>query len=158
MTGPSKPRPEAPLLFVASSGGHLVQLGMFARSLDDDRVWVSFRTADAVSALRAERVVWAYFPTNRSLVNLVKNTFLAFRVMRSIRPRVIVTTGAGVAVPFAYVGALFGVRTIYVESFARITSPSLTGRLIHPIAYRFFVQWPNLLSAFKKAEYRGTLV
>ncbi len=67
----------------------------------------------------------------------------------------VVTTGAGVAVPFCYAGRLYGARVVYIESFARVTSPSLTGRLVHPVATAFFVQWPQMLTHFRKAVYEG---
>ena len=50
-----------------------------------------------------------------------------------MRPAVIVTTGAGVAVPFAWIGRLLGARVVYVESLTRIEAPSLSYRLIRPV-------------------------
>jgi UDP-N-acetylglucosamine:LPS N-acetylglucosamine transferase len=146
-----------PVLLVASNGGHLLQL----KQLQDawapaDRVWVTFDKPDSRSLLDGEHVVFAFHPTNRNVPNLLRNLVLAFRLVRRLRPRAIVSTGAGVAVPFCYIGRLFGARIVYVESFSRIHEPSLTGRLVHPIAHRFFVQWPELASRYRKAEYRGT--
>ena len=67
------------------------------------------------------------------------------------------TTGAGVAVPFCYVGRLFGARVVFIESFSRITEPSLTARLVYPVANDFFVQWPELQSRFRRARFEGQL-
>jgi UDP-N-acetylglucosamine:LPS N-acetylglucosamine transferase len=78
-------------------------------------------------------------------------------LVRRLRPRAVVTTGAGVAVPFCYIARLHGARVIYIESFARVTEPSLTGRLVHPVVDRFFVQWPGMQQHFRKAEYLGAL-
>ncbi|CAE6440537.1 unnamed protein product, partial [Rhizoctonia solani] len=36
-------------------------------------------------------------------------------------------------------------RIIYVESFARVNSLSLSGKLVRPLADRFLVQWANLV-------------
>ena len=55
-----------------------------------------------------ERVVFAHSPTNRSLKNLARNLLLAWRTLRLVRPRVMLTTGAGVAVPFAWLARLSG--------------------------------------------------
>jgi UDP-N-acetylglucosamine:LPS N-acetylglucosamine transferase len=74
-----------------------------------------------------------------------------------LRPRAIVSTGAGVAVPFCYVGRLFGARVVFIESFSRTTRPSLTARLVYPIATDFFVQWPGVLPYFRRARYEGQL-
>lgn len=146
------------VLLVASNGGHLYQLvqlrELWAR---DARHWVTFDKPDARSLLAGEDVTYAFHPTNRHLGNLVRNALLAARVLRRLRPRAIVTTGAGVAVPFCYLGRLLGARVVYIESFARTTHPSLTGRLVHPIAYRFFVQWPEMQAHYRKAEYHGSI-
>jgi UDP-N-acetylglucosamine:LPS N-acetylglucosamine transferase len=146
-----------PVLLVASNGGHLLQL----KQLQDawapgDRVWVTFDKPDSRSLLAGERVFFAFHPTNRNVRNLLRNLVLAVRLVHRFHPRAIVSTGAGVAVPFCYIGRLFGARIVYVESFSRIHEPSLTGRLVHPVAHRFFVQWPELRPRYRKAEYRGT--
>ncbi|KAF4168745.1 hypothetical protein CNMCM6936_001165 [Aspergillus lentulus] len=57
----------------------------------------------------------------------------------------------------------FQLRTIYVESWARVTTFSLSGRLLLPFADRFLVQWPDLAGkqawrGMRKTEYAGTLV
>jgi beta-1,4-N-acetylglucosaminyltransferase len=146
-------------LLVASSGGHLFQLFQLRDGFDiDQRHWVTFDTTDAKSLLAGDNVTWAYHPTNRNVPNLLRNIGLAFKVVRRLRPRTIVTTGAGVAVPFCWVGRLFGARIIYIESYARVSEPSLTGRLVHPVAHEFYVQWPEMQEHFKKARYRGALV
>jgi UDP-N-acetylglucosamine:LPS N-acetylglucosamine transferase len=102
-------------------------------------------------------VVYAYAPTNRSVKNLVRNAVLAVRIVRRLRPRVVLSTGAGVAVPFAWAGRLFGARVVYVESFTRIEEPSLSCRLIAPIADRVYAQWPELPHAFPRARYVGNV-
>ncbi|PLB46937.1 oligosaccharide biosynthesis protein Alg14 like protein [Aspergillus steynii IBT 23096] len=54
-------------------------------------------------------------------------------------------------------------RTIFVESWARVTSLSLSGKLLLPFADRFLVQWPALegkraWKGMRPTEYVGTLV
>jgi UDP-N-acetylglucosamine:LPS N-acetylglucosamine transferase len=136
----------------------LLQLTALADAWRDvSRIWVTFDKSDARSLLRDERVVFAYGPTNRSLKNLTKNVVLACKILRQTRPRVIVTTGAGVAVPFAWVGRIGGARVIYVESLTRINGPSLSCRLIAPIAHRVYAQWPELAAAMPRAHYLGSV-
>ncbi len=74
-----------------------------------------------------------------------------------MRPKVIMTTGAGVAVPFAWIGKLWGARVVYVESLTRIDGPSLSYRLIAPVAKRLYVQWPELAQALPQARYVGNV-
>lgn len=143
---------------MASSGGHLLELLPLADLWPRERRhWVTFQQSDAVSLLAGERVTWAYHPTNRNLPNLVRNLGLALLMVRRSKVQAIVTTGAGVGVPFVILGRLSGVNTVYIESMARITSPSLTGRLIYPFAETFIVQWPELLRFFKRARSFGTV-
>ena len=121
------------LLLVASAGGHLAQL-WWARAFwgEHARVWVSFDEPHARSLLAGERVIWAHHPTNRHLPNLVRNLGLARRVVAEERPDAVVSTGAGVGVPFLWAGRLAGARTVFVEVFDRVDGPSLTGRLVAP--------------------------
>jgi UDP-N-acetylglucosamine:LPS N-acetylglucosamine transferase len=147
------------LLLVCSSGGHLHQLVALRPAWDGfSRMWVTFDRSDARSLLRDERVIHAHGPTNRNIPNLLRNLVLAARVLRRERPRVVLTTGAGVAVPFAWVGRLFGADVVYVESATRIESPSLTLRLVRPVATHVYVQWPELLQLLPSARYRGSVL
>jgi UDP-N-acetylglucosamine:LPS N-acetylglucosamine transferase len=146
------------ILLVASNGGHLLQLLQLADLWPRERRhWVTFKESDAVSLLGGERITWAHHPTNRNLPNLFRNLVLAFPMLRRSNIQAIVTTGAGVAVPFAIVGRLLGVNVVYIESMARITSPSLTGRLLYPFADTFIVQWPGLKRFYKHARCFGTV-
>lgn len=149
-------RHSSPLLLVCSSGGHLLQLLQLRGAWEDfPRLWITFDKPDARSLLRDERVLTAHSPTNRNLLNLLRNLRLAVRVIRAERPAAIVTTGAGVAVPFAWVGRALGVPVVYVESLTRVDSPSLSGRLVAPVASRLYVQWPELAGRLRGARYAG---
>jgi UDP-N-acetylglucosamine:LPS N-acetylglucosamine transferase len=144
------------LLLVSSTGGHLLQLVALGEAFEGfDRVWVTFDAADSRALLAGQQVVHAHSPTNRNVPNLLRNVVLAWRVVRGVRPEAVVTTGAGVAVPFAWVGRLFGARVVYVESLTRIDRPSLTYRLIRPVVSRTYVQWPEL--RLRGALYHGTV-
>jgi len=138
-------RSRSDVLLVCSSGGHLLQLvALGAAWRGYSRTWVTFDKSDARSLLAAEDVVFAYGPTNRSIRNLLRNLWLAARVVRRLRPSVLITTGAGVAVPFAWMARLYGARVVYVESLSRINARSLSCRLIAPVAERRYAQWPEL--------------
>src|SRR5205085_5628778 len=117
----------------------------------------TFDKSDARSLLADERVVHAYSPTNRHLGNLLRNFLLALRLVLRWRPRVILSTGAGVAVPFAWVGRLVGCRVVYVESLTRIEAPSLSCRMIAPVATRIYVQWDELRDALPRAHFSGNV-
>lgn len=143
---------------VGSSGGHLTHLYMLKPIWEkEDRFWVTFDKEDAKSLLNGEKVYSCYFPTNRNVKNLFRNTAVACRVLRKERPDVIISSGAAVAVPFFYLGKLFGAKLIYVEVFDRIDKPTLTGRLVYPITDRFIVQWEEQRKVYKKAINLGSI-
>ena len=145
------------MLLVCSTGGHLLQLAALRPAWDHlSRAWVTFDKSDARSILSDERVLFAHGPTNRNVPNLVRNLVLAWRVVRRLRPSVVISTGAGVAVPFAWIARLHGATIVYVESFTRIDRPSLSFRLLRPVTNRTYAQWPELAER-TGARYVGNL-
>ena len=48
-----------------------------------------------------------------------------------------------------------GKRLIYIESFAKVTSATLTGKLLYKFADQFYVQWKSMLKVYPKAIYLG---
>ncbi len=58
----------------------------------------------------------------------------------------IISSGAAVAVPFFYLGKLFGAKLIYIEVFDRIDKSTMTGKMGYPIVDKFIVQWEHMKS------------
>ncbi len=144
------------ICLVSSSGGHLIQLyALKSWWQKHERFWVTFRKEDAVSILNDEKTYWSHFPTNRNIKNLVKNLFLAYRILKNERPDIIISTGAGVSVPFFWLGKLFGSRLIYLEVFDRIDSPTLSGKLVYHFTDKFLIQWESQKVFYPKGEYWG---
>jgi UDP-N-acetylglucosamine:LPS N-acetylglucosamine transferase len=82
------------------------------------------------------------------------NILESFLLLSRMKPRVVISTGAGPAVPFSLVAKLaFGSSIIFIESLTRVNKPSLTGRLMYYIADHFFYQWPQLASFFPGGKY-----
>ena len=140
-------RPPAPVepggayrvLLVCSSGGHT-----HVRSSDDVR-----------STLVGEDVVEGHHPTTRNLPNLLRNVALAVRTIRRVRPDVVVSDGAGLAVPFFWAARAAGVRTAYLEVYDRVDGPTLTTRLVRPVCDLLMVQWPDQQTALPGSVLAG---
>jgi UDP-N-acetylglucosamine:LPS N-acetylglucosamine transferase len=157
-SAPSPRDSAASLLLVCSSGGHLMQmLELRSAWAPFPRTWVTFDKSDARSLLGDEDVIHAFGPTNRNAGNMLRNFRLARRLIRTRRPTAILTTGAGISVPFAWIAWLHRIPTIYVESVTRIEGLSLSGRMIAPIAKRLYVQWPEALAHVPRARFAGNL-
>jgi len=132
------------VLLVSSSGGHLAQLMCLRPWWEKhDRHWVSFDTGDAVAKLEGEDVTWAHHPTTRSLVNLARNATQARRVLDLYGPDVVVSTGAGVAVPYFWLRDRRRTSAIYLEVYDRVDTRTLTAKLCRPATDLFLVQWPE---------------
>lgn len=141
------------ILLVCSSGGHfraLQQLHPFWETYD--RCWVTFQTAQTEAALSQETVVWAFGPTNRNVPNLFRNLFLAWKLISKNKPDLVLTTGAGVAVPFIILAKLWGSQTAFVESITRAEELSLSARIVLPFLDALYVHWPQLKERYPNAE------
>lgn len=146
------------ICLACSSGGHLTHLYMLKPFWQEkERFWVTFDKEDAKSLLSSERIIPCYYPTNRSLKALLINTKLAWKVLREERPDLIISSGAAISVPFFYIGKLLGIKTMYIEIFDRINSPTLSGRLVYPVADRFIVQWEEMKQVYPKAINLGSI-
>jgi UDP-N-acetylglucosamine:LPS N-acetylglucosamine transferase len=147
------------VLIVCSSGGHLVQLHNLKPWWEQhDRIWVTFEKLDSKSLLAGESVTWAHHPTTRNLRNLARNLGLAWGLLRSYRPDLVVSSGAGVAFPFFLLARLLGHRTVYVEVYDRIDSATMTGRLCYPLSNLFLLQWEEQRHIYPKGIVIGNLL
>jgi UDP-N-acetylglucosamine:LPS N-acetylglucosamine transferase len=144
------------LALVCSSGGHFLQLYLLKELWKDyERIWVTFPGNDTEYFLSGEKVCWGYFPTNRNPINFFKNLILALQILSKERPDAVLSTGAGISVPFIFIAKIFRIKTIYIESLTRIDELSLSARLVYGVADHMFVRWPELAARYKKTEYKG---
>ena len=144
------------VLFVCSAGGHLSQLLQLRPWWENhERTWVTFDTSDARSKLVGETMIPAHFPTTRSLPNTVRNFRLATKVVAEFKPDVVISNGAGAAVPFFVIAKRRNIPTVYLEVYDRVDSRTLTGRLVEPLTSKFCVQWPEQQSLYPGSELTG---
>jgi UDP-N-acetylglucosamine:LPS N-acetylglucosamine transferase len=147
------------LAMICSSGGHLLLLHLLKSFWGQyDRFWVTFKKEDAVSLLEKEKTYWAFFPTNRNLFNLLRNTFVSIKVLVKEKPDVIISSGAGVAIPFFFLGKLLRKKLVFIEAYERIENPSLTGRILYPLTDVFILHWVEQKKHFPKGILLGQLL
>ena len=144
---------------ISSRGGHLFQL----YQLKDwwkryPRFWVTDRGEDSDYLLRNEKAYYGYFPESRNLFNAIRNFFLAFKILRKEKPNLLVSCGAGIAPPFFYVGKILGCKLIFIETFTFVKRPTLSGKIIYPIANLFLIQHKDLKKFYPKAKYWGRIL
>jgi beta-1,4-N-acetylglucosaminyltransferase len=147
------------VMLVCSSGGHLTQLFQLREWWQQhERTWVSFDDDHTRTLLAGERSYYAYSPTTRNIPNALRNLRLAWSLLRRERPQVVVSDGAGIAVPFFMAARLLGVKTVYVEVYDRISRPTLSGRLCYPISDLFLLQWASQAASYPKGMLIGGLL
>jgi UDP-N-acetylglucosamine--N-acetylmuramyl-(pentapeptide) pyrophosphoryl-undecaprenol N-acetylglucosamine transferase len=154
------------LCLACSGGGHLRQILLLKSVYQDlDHFFVTQRTPLAESASKEHRV--HYVPdvalgllnrSPRAWWAYLRNFGRSLSALISERPDIILSTGAGAALNTFVLGRLLGARTIFVETFAHTKTPSLTGRLVSPLAHLHLVQWPALAARFPRAKVISPLV
>lgn len=134
-----------PTLLVASTGGHLEQLLRLRDRLGGvlgETAWATFDGPQSRALLRGERVHHIGYIRPRDLTAAAKGVPAALRIMRRGDYGAVVSTGAGIAVPFFLAASAHRVPRYYIESAARADGPSLTGRLVsHVPGTRLFTQY-----------------
>lgn len=145
------------VMFISSVGGHLTQMLELKDIFNDyNYILVTEKTDVTKDMNNKYKMEYLKYGSRKylfryifiAIFNIIKSFFLFLKY----RPNVIITTGTHTAVPMCYLGWLFGKKIIYIESFAKRTSPTLTGRIVYPIATVFVVQWETMLKYYPKAE------
>ncbi|MBQ72383.1 MAG: UDP-N-acetylglucosamine--LPS N-acetylglucosamine transferase [Planctomycetaceae bacterium] len=145
------------ILAVASGGGHWVQLLRLRPAFEGARVtYVTVRRSYASDVPGEDlRVV-----PDATRWNKIKLLAMAVRILwmvATIRPDVIISTGAAPGYFAIRFGRWFGARTCWVDSIANAEELSLSGRKIRSHATKVLSQWPDVAAA-EGVEYAGSVL
>lgn len=147
------------ICLISSSGGHFEQLLML-RKLSDD--YDTFIVTEKTKYNKKDKKINYYVSqVNRKEILFIFKMLLisikSFFIFIKERPDVIISTGVLAAIPMLFIGHIFKKKVIYLESFAKISSPTMTGKLIYKkhIADQFYVQWESMLEFYPNAIYKG---
>lgn len=146
------------ICFISSSGGHFEQLMMLKPLMDKYKSFiVTEKTNYKVSG--GNRTIYYLDQVNRNeklfVLKMIKNSLITLKIFIKEKPDVIITTGVLSAIPMCIIGKIFRKKLIYIESFAKVNTPTLTGKLIYKFADQFYVQWRDMLKIYPEAIYRG---
>ncbi|MFD2624928.1 PssD/Cps14F family polysaccharide biosynthesis glycosyltransferase [Salibacterium salarium] len=150
------------VLFISSVGGHLTQLMQLKPLFEKyDYYLVTEKTIVTKDMAKEHPMSFlVYGARNYPLSYLFK---FSYNVLKSLgiflkkRPDVVVTTGVHTSVPMCYIAKLFRKKVVFIESFAKTSSPTLSGKLVYPIADLFVVQWETMLEHYPKAVHGGSI-
>ena len=145
------------LCVVCSSGGHLSEALIAVSETEVSTYFVTKKDKHVSDRLQNYTVYYVDDP-HTSLWVYLKNFFQSLYLFIKKRPRVILTTGAGIALASCIIGKAFGSKIIFIETGARVVTPSKTGKLLYKISDVFYVQWEAMLTHYPNAIYVGRLV
>ncbi|MFD0767743.1 PssD/Cps14F family polysaccharide biosynthesis glycosyltransferase [Bacillus sp. CGMCC 1.60114] len=149
------------ICFISSTGGHLTQLNNIMKSFDSSSINVITEKNQTTLSLQEKYNVLYLIQQERKNIFFpfifMANVILSLWYVWKVKPQYIISTGAGAVIPFCIFGKIFGSKLIFIESFAKVQTPTITGRVLYRFADKFYVQWEELLSVYEKAEFKGRL-
>lgn len=144
--------------FAASSGGHYEQLLMMKPLM---KKYDSFIVTEKTLYNTKEQGIRTYFvpQINRQekglIIKLLANGIKSLQIFLREKPDVVVCTGVLAMIPMCLLAKLARKKLVYIESFAKVTSATQTGKLLYRFADQFYVQWEPMLKIYPKAIYLG---
>ena len=146
------------ICFAASSGGHYEQLLMLKPLMIKYDSFIITEETIYKAEVKGQKMYYL------SQVNRKEKTFIPRMIINSVRslkifftekPDVVICTGVLATIPMCLLAKLMGKKLIYIESFAKVTSPTETGKLMYKFADQFYVQWESMLKVYPNAIYLG---
>lgn len=146
------------ICFAASSGGHYEQLLMLRPLMEKYDSFVM--TEETLYKTKIEDKKMYYIKqVNRKektfIPYMVINTFKSVKIYLKEKPDMVICTGVLAMIPICLIAKLLNKKLIYIESFAKVTSGTMTGKLLYKFADQFYVQWKPMLEIYPKAIYAG---
>lgn len=150
------------VMFISSTGGHLnemMQLKSLFNKYDYYIVTEKTKSNLWLSDKYKNKVSYLVFGTKDHMLTypfkLIYNCFKSLFIYIKVHPDYIITTGAHTAGPMCCIGKILGSKIIYIESFANISTKTITGKLLYPIADKFIVQWDSMKKLYPEATVGG---
>lgn len=146
------------VLFIASAGGHWIQLSRLATAMNCENAHYA-TTLDGAKAPTGNGKVTVVPDASRSdLAKLVTLTAKMVFLMVRVRPDVVITTGAAPGLMALCVGKLFRAKTVWIDSLANCEVVSLSGRMAKKYADLWLTQWPHLEDSHPGLRYMGSVL
>lgn len=145
---------EIKICFAASSGGHYEQLMMLKPLIEK---YNSFVLTEKTLYKANNKNIKTYYvaQVNRKEatfpLKLLWNAACSQYIYLKERPDVVICTGVLAMIPMCLIAKLFGKKLIYIESFAKVVSPTLSGKLLYKYADQFYVQWESMKEFYPNA-------
>lgn len=146
------------ICFAASSGGHFEQLLMLRPLMEKYDSFVITEETSYKTKVK-DKTIYYMKQVNRKekrfIPRMISNIFRSWKIYNKEKPDYIICTGVLAMIPICLIMKLHGKKLIYIESFAKVTSATQTGKLLYKYADQFYVQWPQMKEIYPDAIYLG---
>ena len=146
------------ICFAASSGGHYEQLLMLKPLMEKYDSFILAEKTLYGAEVKGQKTYYLKQVNRKEasfLPRMIYNSFKSLSIYCKEKPDLVICTGVLAMIPMCLLAKLFGKKLIYIESFAKVTSPTLSGKLLYKFADQFYVQWESMLQVYPKAIYLG---
>ena len=99
-----------------------------------ETAWAAVKAADTAVELAGYSVHWISEVSIRNPLRLLPALAVAWRVIRAERPGVLISAGAGAAVPYFMVARLLGIPSFWIATFNVLTTPGISGTICARLA------------------------
>lgn len=146
------------ICFIASTGGHFEQLMMLKPLM---KKYNSFIVTEKTQYDTNSVDINQYYLTqvNRRELTFIFKMFInilkSLKIFLKEKPDIVISTGVLATIPMCIIAKIFKKKLIYIESFAKKNSPTLTGKLLYKFADEFYIQWEELMKFYPSAIYKG---
>lgn len=148
------------VVLTATGGGHLEQI----KQLDSLREVCDLIYLVADTQINRKLKGVSFVPECRNerrflkYIDLIRITFSSLKFLRKNKPDVVISTGAISTFPVCWLQKkIFKKKVIFIESFAKRTSGTKTGKLVYRFADHFIVQWEEMKKVYPDAIYGGMI-
>lgn len=173
----------AKTMIVLGSGGHTTEMMIIVKQLNKSKYWpriyvsaASDITSDSkvneiehnkhndyeIHKIFRSRAVHQSYIT--SIFTTIYSCLTTIPLMFRIRPNLILCNGPGTCVPLCLIAFLLKLlfvntdcRIVFVESYCRVRTLSLSGKILLWITDLFVIQWKHLIRHSSKVQYFGRL-
>ncbi len=140
----SRPVAKKRVLAMASGGGHFIQLLRLRPAWEGHDVTYATVYADSAADVTPAPLLTFRDVSRADWWRLPLVAWDMAKILATVRPHVIVTTGAMPPLVAIGLARLFGIKTIFIDSIANSEVMSGSGRMAGRVASQALTQWPLL--------------
>ncbi len=155
------------LLICLSGGGHTTQALQLIEKLGNEYEYeyvVEKTDKLTINKLKKEGKIF-YISRSReynqnlilSIPSQIKSLIEALKIIIKSESKAVISFGASFSFYLCLFGKLTKKKVIFIESWSRTNTKSLSGKLNYPISDLFFVQWKKQKTNYPKSIYAGRL-